>query len=48
VGGNLDLVVNRIQEWLGQYPGRAAAPPSVGWEQHLLRNGSVVIIALHA
>ena len=48
VGGNMDLVVSRIQEWLGQHPGRAATPPSIGYEQHLLGNGSVVIIALHA
>ena len=47
VGGDMDLVVNRIQEWLGQQPGRAAAPPSVGCEQHLLGNGPVVIIAVH-
>jgi hypothetical protein len=47
VGGNMDLVVNRIQEWLGQRPGRAATPPSVGWEQHLLGNGEVVFIAVH-
>ena len=46
VGGDLDLVLRRIQEWLCQRYGRMGTPPSI-CEQHLFGQGSTVSISVH-